>query len=230
MGADIPKGGMADDAALRCPIGGRGKRGALGAEAHPGEAGPRSEQWTPARGAFTIRWSRRLGRTLRTRRLAAAVRALRGHADPGIATEWRRRVNREICRGLHAELAKTMAVWCVRNTRLENHHAGRVPVTRMRDYSDVTVVDADGRRIPCPEVSHFDNDAMRDLMRQVVVRLYTFHELPDNPGLLRLMERWSTVTRRWDETKLDRVPLAVVDEASKLAEMDGERDGRNAED
>ena len=54
----------------------------------------------------------------------------------------------------------------------------------MGDYSDVVIVDADGRRIPWPRVSHFDDDAMRDLMRQVVDRLYTFHVKIDDPGLL----------------------------------------------
>ena len=41
----------------------------------------------------------------------------------------------------------------VRNTKLDNLHAGVVPATRTGDYSDVTVIDADGRRIPWPEVS-----------------------------------------------------------------------------
>ena len=53
-------------------------------------------------------------------------------------------------------------------------------------------------------MSHFDNEAMRDLMRQVVDRLYTFQEIADDPGMLRLMERWSTVTRHWHEPKLAR--------------------------
>lgn len=136
--------------------------------------------------------------------------------------QWSGGMDRELQRGLHAELAKIMAVWCVRNTRLENIHAGLLPTTRTGDYSDVTVIDADGRRIPWPKVSHFDNEAMRDLMRQVVDRLYIFQEIADDQGLLRLMERWATVTRHWDEPKLDRVLLAVVDEASKLAEMDAQ--------
>ncbi len=37
---------------------------------------------------------------------------------------------------------------------------------RTGDYSDVKVIDADGREIPWSEVSHFDNDAMWGLMRQ----------------------------------------------------------------
>ena len=36
-----------------------------------------------------------------------------------------------------AHLAKTMAMMCVRNTELENIHAGLTPVTRTGDYSDI---------------------------------------------------------------------------------------------
>ena len=57
-------------------------------------------------------------------------------------------MDEELRRGLHAELAKAMAMFCVRNTKLEDIHAGVVPVTRTGDYRDVTVIDADGRRIP----------------------------------------------------------------------------------
>ncbi len=63
-----------------------------------------------------------------------------------------------------ARLAKVMAMMCVRNTKLENIHAGVVPVTKTGDYSDVVVLDAEGRTIPWPEVSHIDDAQMRDLM------------------------------------------------------------------
>ena len=119
-------------------------------------------------------------------------------------------MDEELLRGLRAEVAKAMAMFCVRNTKLDNPHAGVVLATRTGDYSDVLVIHADGRRRPWPEVSHFDDDAMRDLMREVVDRLYTFQELAGEPGMLRLVERWSTVTRRWDEPKMDRVLLGQV--------------------
>ena len=43
-------------------------------------------------------------------------------------------------------------------------HAGPIPVTRTGDYSDVFVVDADGRRTPWTEVSRIDDDEMRDIV------------------------------------------------------------------
>ena len=56
-----------------------------------------------------------------------------------------------------AKLAKVMAMMCVRNTKLENLHAGVVPVTKTGDYSDVVVLDAEGRKIPWAEVSYIDD-------------------------------------------------------------------------
>lgn len=44
-----------------------------------------------------------------------------------------------------AVLAKAMALICVRNTMLEELQAGRTPITRTGDYSDIRVIDADGR-------------------------------------------------------------------------------------
>ena len=64
-----------------------------------------------------------------------------------------------------------MAVMCVRNTLLKDIHAGTVPVRRTGDFSDVALVGPDVRRIPWPEASHNDKDAMHDLMRQVANRI-----------------------------------------------------------
>ncbi len=115
-----------------------------------------------------------------------------------------------------AHLAKTMAMMCVRNTELENIHAGLTPVTRTGDYSDVLVIDADGREIPWPEVSHFGDDAMRDLMRQVVNRLYSFQLLAGDPGFQKWMARWETVARKWDEPELDAGFLKAVDRSCTI--------------
>ena len=100
-------------------------------------------------------------------------------------------------------LVRTMALLGVRHSVIEDIHAGLVPVTRSGDDSDVTVIDADGRRIPWPDVSHFDDNAMRDLMRQVVDRVYTFEVRAEDPDFLERIELWAQVASRWDEPKLD---------------------------
>lgn len=102
-----------------------------------------------------------------------------------------------------ANLARAMAMICVRNTMLENHHAGRVPVTKTGDFSDVFVTDADGNHIPWNEVSRIDDDEMRDLMRQVVNRLYTFHLCIDEPEFQAFVDRWLAVAQKWDEPTID---------------------------
>jgi len=102
-----------------------------------------------------------------------------------------------------AKLAKLMTLMCVRNTIIESIHAGVVPVSKTGDYSDVVVRDAEGRKIPWTDVSHFDDDAMRDLMRQMVNRLYTFQLKADDPGFQDLIDRWASVAQAWDDPEID---------------------------
>ena len=65
----------------------------------------------------------------------------------------RRRTVDEHEQRLIASISKSMAVMCVRNTTLEDIHVGIAPVSHTGDFSDVVVIDANGRRIPWPEVS-----------------------------------------------------------------------------
>ena len=102
-----------------------------------------------------------------------------------------------------AQLAKAMAVICVRNSRLEDLHAGQLPISRTGDGSDIVVIDADGNRILWKDVSRIDDDEMRALMRDIVNRLYTFHLKSDDPGLRAEIERWLTVAGKWEEPELD---------------------------
>jgi len=73
------------------------------------------------------------------------------------------------------------------------------------------VIDADGRKIPWPEVSHFGDDTMRELMKQVVNRLYTFQLLAADPDFQNWMARWETVARKWDEPELNAGFLKAID-------------------
>lgn len=109
-----------------------------------------------------------------------------------------------------ARLAKLMAMMCVRNTGIEDLHAGTVPVTRTGDYSDVFVIDADGQRIAWSDVSHMDDSGMRDLMRQIVDRLYTFHLRSDDPDFREGLDRWLAASGTWDDPKLDKALLSAI--------------------
>lgn len=111
-------------------------------------------------------------------------------------------MNEEAEKRIAARLAKAMAMVCVRNSRLEDLHAGQVPVSKAGDGSDVFVVDAEGNRIPWSEVSRIDDDEMRALMRDIVNRLYTFHMGADDPKLRAEIEKWLPVAESWDEPEI----------------------------
>ncbi|WP_240540256.1 hypothetical protein [Paracoccus sp. pheM1] len=96
-----------------------------------------------------------------------------------------------------------MAMICVRNSMLEDLHAGLVPVTKTGDFSDVVVVDGAGRRIPWTELSRLDDGEMRDLMRQVVNRLYTFLLRIEEPAFRDSIDPWMKAAARWDDPILD---------------------------
>ncbi len=103
-----------------------------------------------------------------------------------------------------AKLAKTLAKLCVRNTALEDLHAGTTPVSKTGDYSDVVVIDAEGRKTPWTEVSQLDDETMRALMRQIVNRLYTFHLMADDPRLRVTIDRWVAAAGAWDDPEVDQ--------------------------
>lgn len=111
-----------------------------------------------------------------------------------------------------ANLSKIMAMICIRNTRLENLHAGLQPVTLTGDYSDVNVIDATGQTIPWRTVSHIDDAQMAALMREIVDRLFTFHMRRDDPSFRDHLDRWITASNRWDNPVLDTAFLEAVAE------------------
>jgi len=116
-----------------------------------------------------------------------------------------------------ANLAKTLAMLCVRNTKLEDLHAGITPMSKTGDYSDVTVIDAEGREIPWAEVSHLDDETMRALMRQIVNRLYTFHLMADDPRLREMIDRWAAAAGAWDDPEIDQALLGTVEKAPQTS-------------
>ncbi len=126
-----------------------------------------------------------------------------------------------------ANLAKTLAMLCVRNTKLEDLHAGVSPATRTGDHSDVVVIDAEGRKIPWTEVSHLDDETLRALMRQIVDRFYTFHPKADDPGLRETIDRWAAASGAWDDPEIDQGRLgAGTDRLTRTEVKSGKRSMR----
>ena len=119
---------------------------------------------------------------------------------------------------LIASISKSMAMMCFRNTILENIHAGIEPVSYTGDFSDVVVIDANGRRIPCTEVSRVGTEEMGDLMHQVVNRLYTFQAKAPDLHFVAMMDRALAEAWRWDEPKLDGIILSGIESSRRRAE------------
>ena len=116
---------------------------------------------------------------------------------------------------LAAVIAKGMAVMCFRNTTIEDFHDRTAPVSHTGDFSDVVVIDANGRRIPWPEVSHISQDEMRDLMRQVVNQLYTCQLYAGDPDFFGLLCQAAAEARPWDEPELDEGMLKSLESRRK---------------
>jgi hypothetical protein len=74
---------------------------------------------------------------------------------------------------LQQRLAKYLVLQCLRNSMLEDLHAGTSPSSASRDYSDVSVSSPYGV-IPWPEVSRLNDDEMKRLMIDGVDRTYRF--------------------------------------------------------
>ena len=96
---------------------------------------------------------------------------------------------------MYAYLARSIVLHCMRNTRLEDLHAGVYPDSATGDYTDVKVVSPYGE-IPWNKASRISDAEMRSLMRQCVNRVYTY--------LLHLeTSRGFKIDRRWDPPELD---------------------------
>jgi len=97
------------------------------------------------------------------------------------------------------QLAISMAVYCVRNTFLEDLHAGTVPSSKAGDYSDVKVISPNGE-IPWAKLSRFDNNEMRKLMKEVVNKIYTVLLHIDSPEFIEgLTQYGKLMAHNWDK-------------------------------
>ena len=72
-----------------------------------------------------------------------------------------------------ATFATMLAFHCVRNSALEDLHAGVFPSSKTGDYTDVKVVSPYGE-IAWNRVSRISDEEMQRLSEDIVNRLYTF--------------------------------------------------------
>jgi hypothetical protein len=98
-----------------------------------------------------------------------------------------------------SELAKAITVLCVRNTFLEDLHAGTGPSSKAGDYSDVKVVTPYGE-IPWQQLSRISDEEMKRLMKEIVNKVYTFLCRQDEPAFLNAFIAFGKRNAlRWDE-------------------------------
>jgi len=112
-------------------------------------------------------------------------------------------------------IALALVEQCVRNTCLEEFHAGKVPESVTEDYSDVMVVTPYGE-IPWPEVSRISDAEMKALMIEVVNKVYTFLTHLEDVIVLR-------DSARWNRPEHDPALLAFVKRRAAARPADGEQ-------
>lgn len=103
-----------------------------------------------------------------------------------------------------ATVTKRMVVNCVRNTALEHFHAGRAPVTKTKDGSDIKIIDAEGTEYRWDEVSRITDPEMKEFIKQVVDRTYTFLNFWEDEEFQELMNRYHVSTSKWDAPQIDK--------------------------
>ena len=102
-----------------------------------------------------------------------------------------------------ASMAKSMGLMCFADSGLGKLTEGESPVTRTGDYSDVVVVDADGRIIPWQRVARFDAKEMRRARREIVDKLFTFLLNMQETELEALRDHRRSETSKWDSPRED---------------------------
>ena len=111
-----------------------------------------------------------------------------------------------------------MSVMCVRNRLVENIHAFVELVSRTGDFTDVIVIDSNGREIPWPEASRIGDEEMGRPMRQVVYRLYMIHAKAGHIHFMAMMDGALAEARTWNEPQLDEIIVSAIASSQQRAE------------
>ncbi len=102
-----------------------------------------------------------------------------------------------------ARLAQALVEVCVRNSRIEDLHAGTFPDSEQGDFSDVKVVSPYGE-IPWTKLSRISDDEMKQLMIEIVDRVFTFLTFPEELAVR------SAQVRKWQRPRLDPELMRTV--------------------
>lgn len=86
--------------------------------------------------------------------------------------------------------ATALVETCLRNSCLEELHAGVTPDSAIGDYSDVKVVSPYGE-VPWTQLSRISDEEMKVLMIEIVDRVFTFLSYPEDLVTLGGAARWN---------------------------------------
>jgi hypothetical protein len=115
------------------------------------------------------------------------------------------------------QLALGIAVSCVRNTFLEDLHAGTGPSSETEDYSDVKVISPYGE-IEWADLSRISDDEMRRLMKEVVNKLYSVLLRLGEPKIVAaVMINAQRMANKWDKPQDDKPFVAAMVSISERA-------------
>jgi hypothetical protein len=105
---------------------------------------------------------------------------------------------------LRRRLAKSAAFKMFRSSeKLENLHEGIYPSSETGDYSDVKIISPFGE-IPWNRFSRFSDEEIKEVMREVVDRTYTYLTLlfgSDGDAIIEKLKQEDEIPN-WDEPKL----------------------------
>jgi hypothetical protein len=122
--------------------------------------------------------------------------------------------NKQFTDSLKKEALK-MAVTCVRNTVIENYHAGAFPQSKTGDYTDVKVVTPFGE-IPWNELSRISDSEMKAFNKEVSNLIYTYLQSLLNPHFDKQIKeefmKYANVfyPDNWDEPHIDEQIIEMV--------------------
>ncbi|MBI3296509.1 MAG: hypothetical protein HYZ71_17430 [Deltaproteobacteria bacterium] len=95
-------------------------------------------------------------------------------------------------------LAKKIVLNCMRDSFLEELHAGTTPSSKSGDYSDVKVMTPFGE-IPWSRLSRISDEEMKHLMKDVTNKVYTLLTHIENEEFLSRL----SYPNKWDAPELD---------------------------
>jgi hypothetical protein len=110
-------------------------------------------------------------------------------------------------------LAMVLVEQCVRNSTLENLHAGIIPDSLTGDHSDVKVVTPYGE-ISWSALPRISDDEMKLLIVEIVNKVYTFLIHSDDLAAL-------TPNRKWQQPEIDGPLLSLALRTAEVHKQSG---------